>query len=209
MPRGLLILVGVIAVIECVLSAADAGLLGDVSLRLQVLRFGAFWPPLLRGAEPLFAAQPATMFVTHALLHGSFLHMAMNMTILLALGRFTADRYGDRVVLPVFLVGAVAGGAAYGLLATARVPMVGASGADFAFLGIWSVWDLRRHRDAGLATTPVWTRVAALVGLNVVMYFALGGMLAWEAHLGGFLAGLVMGWLLENRARARRWPPPR
>ena len=37
----------------------------------------------------------------------------MNMTILLALGRFTADRYGARAVLPVFFLGAIGGGAVY------------------------------------------------------------------------------------------------
>jgi membrane associated rhomboid family serine protease len=207
MPRSLLALVGFIALVEIVLSLADGGILFDPSLRTRVFIAGAFWAGLLHGQAPYFAGQPATMFLSHALLHGSMLHMVMNMTILLALGRFAADRYGSGVVLPLFFLGAVAGGAVFGLMASGANPMVGASGAVFAFLGLWIAWDWRRHRAAGAPTGPVVRRVAVLVGLNVVFYFGLKGMLAWEAHLGGFLAGLACGWWLENRhdaAAARR-----
>lgn len=202
LPRGLLVLVGLIALIEIVLSLADAGYVADATLRTRVLDAGAFWTGLLRGGQPLYALQPVTMFLSHALLHGSLLHMAMNMAVLLALGRFTADRYGEGTVLPVFCVGAVAGGAAFGLLSSGPAPMVGASGAVFAFLGVWTAWDYRRYREAGLSPGPVWRRVVVLIGINVVMYVGLGGMLAWQAHLGGFLAGLGCGFWLENRHAA-------
>ncbi len=205
LPASLLVLVGVIALIEVVLSLADAGILFDPSLRSRVLLAGAFWGGLLHGAKPLYAAQPVTMFLSHALLHGSLLHMVMNMTILLALGRFTADRYGPGVILPVFFLSAIAGGACFGLLASDAYPMVGASGAVFGFLGVWIAWDWRRHRAAGVSTGPVLRRVAVLVVINVVVFFGLKGMLAWQAHLGGFLAGLACGGWLEGRlARANR-----
>ena len=209
MPRSLLALVGLIALIEIALSLADAGILFDPSLRTRVLCAGGFWSSFRESVPfrqlcspqgvPLFAAQPYAMFVTHAVLHGSLLHMVMNMTILLAMGRFVSDRYGEIVVLPLFLVGAVAGGAAFGLLASGGYPMVGASGAVFTFLGVWIVWDWRRHRAMGVSTGPVLTRVLVLAGLNVVVYFGLQGMLAWQAHLGGFLAGLAAGIWLESR----------
>ncbi len=199
MPRVLLVLAGFIALVEVVLSLADAGVLFDPSLRQRVYAAGAFWTQLLHGGRPLFGLQPLTMFVSHALLHGSFLHMAMNMTILLALGRFAADRYGPASVPTIFILGAIAGGAAFGTLAKGGFPMVGASGAVFAFLGVWIVWDWRRHKAVGAPTGSVLRRVAALAGLNVILYFGLGGMLAWEAHLGGFLAGLALGAWYENR----------
>lgn len=208
MPRGLLALVGFIALVEIVLSLADAGYLFDPTLRSRVFIAGAFWSSLLYGDRPLFAAQPVTMFITHALLHGSLLHMVMNMTILLALGRFVADRYGAGVILPAFVACAVGGGLAFGLLNHGGYPMVGASGAVFGFLGIWIAWDWRRHRAHGVGVGPVVRRVVVLAGLNVVLWIGLKGMLAWETHLGGFLAGLAVGWWLEGRlgdeARAAR-----
>jgi membrane associated rhomboid family serine protease len=204
-PRALLALVGVIALIEVVLSLADAGVVFDPTLRGRAVMAGGFWASLLRGDAPLSPAQPATMFLSHAFLHGGLLHMVMNMTILLALGRFTADHYGPRAVLPVFALGAIGGGAAFGIVSAGAYPMVGASGAVFAFLGLWIAWDWRRHRDGGISAGPVLRRVAVLVGINVVTLIGLRGMLAWEAHLGGFLVGLACGWWLEGRlARSAR-----
>jgi rhomboid protease GluP len=203
LPRALTLLVALIALVEIGLEIADRGVLFDASLRPRVYAAGAFWAELMRGGEPLFAVQPLTMFVTYALLHGGFLHMAMNMTILLALGRFCTDRYGAGVFLPLFLAGAVGGGLAFGLLGTGDYPMVGASGAVFAFLGVWIAWDWRRHREHGLGPGPVTRRILVLAGINLVMFFGLGGLLAWEAHLGGFLAGLACGWVLENRRAAQ------
>jgi rhomboid protease GluP len=213
MPRALLALAGFIALVEILLSIADSGYLGGPDLRGRVFMAGAFWAPLLHGAEPIFALQPVTMFLTHALLHGSLLHMAMNLAILLGLGRFAADRYGDGTVLPVFALTAAAGGAVFGLLSDDPYPMVGASGAVFGFLGVWIAWDWRRHRAAGLPVGPVGRRIVALAAVNVVFFFGLQGMLAWEAHLGGFLGGLALGFWLERglalqarraRAEARR-----
>lgn len=202
-PRELILLAGVIALVEIVLTMADRGLVFDPSLRGRAYMAGAFWSGLLRGATPVFDLQPYAMFVSHALLHGGPLHLAMNLAVLLGLGRFVADRYGAGAVLPVFLAGAVAGGAAFGLLSASPVPMVGASGAVFAFLGVWTVADWRRLRARGASTGPILTRVLVLVGMNVAMFVALSGFLAWQAHLGGFLAGALAGVLLEGRVARR------
>lgn len=209
LPRGLVILSAVIALIEIVLSLADRGILFDPGLRLQAFALGAFWSGLLHAElRPIYSAQPVAMFFTHALLHGGFLHMAMNTAILLALGRFVEGAYTPKAILPLFFAGALGGGAAYGLLSSGPYPMVGASGAVFAFLGIWVTWDWRRHRRAHVSVRPIVVRVLALAGLNLVFFFGLDGMLAWQAHLGGFLVGVLAGWLMENRRDTlarRRW----
>jgi rhomboid protease GluP len=213
MPRGLVLLALFMAGVEIVFQLADGGIFLDASLRPRVYMVGAFWGGLLYDMTPIFALQPVTMFVSHALLHGGLLHLAMNLAVLLGLGRFVADRYGDATVLPLFLLSAIAGGLVFGLINTEDIPMVGASGAVFGFLGVWTVWDWRRHRAHGVSVRPVAMRALGLVLINVVLFFGLGGMLAWEAHLGGYLAGLVFGaWLeralaaaaLRARAEARR-----
>ena len=207
LPRSLVGLVGVIAVIEVILSLADHGIFFDPMLRQRAYILGAFWSGLLHGVPPVFPLQPVTMFITHAFLHGSLLHMVMNMTILLALGRFTADRYGGRAIVPVFLLGAIGGGIAFGLMASGAYPMVGASGAVFAFLGLWIVWDWKRHRAAGVAPSPVLRRVGVLVLINVVTLIGLKGMLAWQAHLGGFVVGLLVRSLVRAAGGTRRAVP--
>ena len=202
LPRPLVWLTGIIAAIEIVLSLADAGYIADPSLRARAYAVGAFFSELFYGGRPVFAGQTWTMFVSHAFLHGGLLHMVMNMTILLALGRMFGDRYGANAILPIFLAGAVAGGAVFALLSDSAIPMVGASGAVFAFLGVWVAWDWKRHREAGISVRPVAMRVLGLALLNVIFYFSLGGLLAWEAHLGGFLAGLALGAHYEGRVAA-------
>lgn len=202
-PRELLLLVAAICLVEAALQLADRGLFFEPSLRSRTYMVGAFWSGLLRDMRPLFDLQPWTMFVSHAFLHGGFLHLAMNMAVLLGLGRFVADRYGPGTILPVFLAGAVAGGAAFAAINPGPVPMVGASGAVFAFVGVWTVWDWRRLAERGASTRPVWTRILVLAGLNLAFFVGLSGMLAWEAHLGGFLAGVAAGLVLERR-RAHR-----
>ncbi|MEM8570791.1 MAG: rhomboid family intramembrane serine protease [Pseudomonadota bacterium] len=205
LPRVLTTLVGALAIIEAILSLADAGYLFDPNLRRQAYAYGAFWTGLLHGQyAAIYPGQKGLMFVTHALLHGGMLHMIMNCTILLAMGRFVEEAYSAKVILPLFLLGAIGGGAVYALLAAGPYPMVGASGAVFAFLGLWVAWDWRRHRQAGASVTPIYMRVAVLAGLNVFFFFGLDGSLAWQAHLGGFLVGLFVGHLLESRLSAQQ-----
>jgi hypothetical protein len=98
------------------------------------------------------------MFVSHALLHGGLLHLGMNAAVLLGLGRLIGDRYGAGTMLPLFLLSAIAGGAAFALLNVSDIPMVGASGAVFGFLGVWTAWDWHRHRAHGVSTRPVVMR---------------------------------------------------
>jgi membrane associated rhomboid family serine protease len=213
MPRALVTLVLFMIGVEVVLVAADMGLLGDRSLRQRVYLAGAFWAELFHGGDPLFTLQPVTMFVSHALLHGGLLHLGMNMAVLLGLGRLVADRYGERTILPLFLLSAIAGGLAFALLNVSPYPMVGASGAVFGFLGVWTAWDWVRHWAHGVSTRPVLMRAVGLLLINVIFFFGFGGMIAWEAHLGGYAAGLVFGFWLEReialaerraRAEARR-----
>lgn len=191
-PGFLWALVGIMAAIEIVLTASDAGLLGANDWRSLAYLYGAFWQPLVQGdLLPIFAAQPVTMYVTHAFLHGGPLHLAMNAVILLALGKAIAARIGTGGTLLVFLLSAVAGGAAFGLLSSSNGPMIGASGAAFGFFGLWNAWDLDARRRRGLPLQPVLGTVAGLVLANLALFVFLDGGLAWEAHLGGY----VMGWL--------------
>ena len=48
---------------------------------------------------------------------------------------------------------------------------------------------------------PVLRAVLYLIALNIILYFAMGRLLAWEAHLGGFVAGWVTALLVDPRGR--------
>ncbi|MDE2915084.1 MAG: rhomboid family intramembrane serine protease [Paracoccaceae bacterium] len=217
LPWQLWLLVGVMAVVELALSAADRGWLGSPDWRTIAFLHGAFFRQLLvEPVRPLFEEQPVTMFVSHAFLHGGIVHLALNATALLAIGKFIAERIGPWPMLALFLISAIAGGLGFFLLSSARGPMVGASGAVFGFIGLWLFLESRARRVLGRPMKPVWSTILGLVAANVVLALLFSGALAWEAHLGGFLAGVALGpasaVLIRRRRRRsaveRFWPPP-
>lgn len=200
-PRFLWILVGVMAVIELALGLSESGYIGSSNWRWPAFAIGAFWQPMFSGGMgPLYPGQTLLMFVTHAFLHGGFMHLALNGVILLALGKFVAYRIGAPRTLLVLVASAVGGGLAFGLLASSNSPMIGASGAVFGLIGVWQAWDYQMRRAAGLPLQPLLVAILGLVLANVVFFVILGGGLAWQAHLGGWLSGFGLARYFEHRA---------
>lgn len=192
------IVFAVSTLIEAVLSLNDFRVIGPPRGRDTLLELGAFWPGLLDNWRPNFAAQPATMFVTYAFLHGGPLHLAMNMFTLVSLGRAVTERVGATGFLVVYAASALGGGIVYAVLTLTGAPMVGASGALFGLAGAILAWYWEDERDIRRAIFSVGRVVLVLIAINVVLYVALGGRLAWETHLGGFLFGWIAGITLNR-----------
>jgi membrane associated rhomboid family serine protease len=191
-PAFLWILVGIMAVIEVALSLSEAGYLGSFNWRWPAFAAGAFWQPIFAGAmTPLYPGQRLVMLVTYAFLHGGIVHLAINSVILLSLGKVAVSRIGAAKTLLVLFLSAVGGGLAFGVLSQSAGPMIGASGAVFGLIGLWQAWDYRMRKDAGLPMRPLINGILGLAAANVIFFVILGGGLAWEAHLGGWLAGWV------------------
>ena len=188
---GLGLLIALCVGIELALQLSDRGWLLRPGLRALAYEYGAFWAPLLRGWQPNYALQPWTMFASYALLHGGLWHLVFNMVTLWSLGLALAREDGAWGMAGLLAAGVLGGGVAHGLLSTAPNPMVGLSGGLFGLMG-GLVWLRLRDAVAGRMTFgPVWRIVLVLVAINLVTWWALDGRLAWEAHLGGTLAGLA------------------
>lgn len=182
---------------ELALSAADWGLWdpGIPRFREFVYQYGAFWPGLLRDWRPNYTGQPQLMFLTYGFLHAGFWHLALNMVTLVSLGRVLIERLGQRRFLLLYTLSIFGGAAGYALMASGVQPMVGASGALFGLAAgvvAASVTDRIDDREPGQVVVRVLTMsVLGLIALNVLMYYVMGGQLAWQTHLGGFVAGWV------------------
>lgn len=192
----LLWIVGICAILESVFTLAETPLLSMQWLRSVAIVHGAFWPKLLTDWTAVFPGQQFTMFITYAFLHGGFLHMIFNMLMLLYLGNETVQRLGQAGFLLVFLLTSAAGAGAYALLTTSDAPMLGASGAVFGLFGTTMFWEFQRRRAAGATQEPVWRLLIGLIVMNVILFFLVGGMLAWQTHLGGFVAGVILAWVI-------------
>ncbi|MCF6304119.1 MAG: rhomboid family intramembrane serine protease [Rhodobacteraceae bacterium] len=201
MPKSLKYLVALIVLVELVASAGDYGIFPVEDLRWQIIIYAGLWPQYItQGWQEFYSGQKFAMFFSHAFVHGSLFHMAMNTVILLALGKRLSVGVGSKWVLTLFFVSAGVGGVLFVLLNGSGAPAVGASGAVFGFFGFWKVLEYRMLRRTGAALTPVYQFVAVLVGMNVAFWFVFDGMLAWEAHLGGFIAGWLLGLLFRPNA---------
>lgn len=170
---------------EAMLGAADAGWIGSARWRSLAYQYGGFWVGLLHGWQPNFPAQPWTMFLSHAFLHAGPGHLTGNLLAFWALAPQVARQLDSRGLMGLWCAAVLGGGAMFGLLARTAAPMVGASGGLFGLTAALVIWRWRSNRAAG----HLCLALLGLAGINLAMWLLAGGALAWQAHLGGALAG--------------------
>jgi len=188
---------------ELVLQAGDAGLIGSPRWRLIALSHGALWQGLLDGWTPNFALQPLTMFFSYGFLHVGFGHLAGNLIACLAFAPTTLRRTGARGLALVLGASLLAGAIGFVLLSDSPRPMIGASGAVYGLAAAWIFWHWRARRRRGVSLAPVWGQIALLVLSNLLGVWWLTDGLAWQAHLGGALAGWAVAARLARRRKGR------
>lgn len=162
--------------------------------------------PFLAQAEPW-------RFLTAAFAHspGFLLHILFNMYALWITGSYLEPLLGRARFLALYLVSAVGGSVGFLLLASGRAwftPVVGASGAVFGLFAALFVLNRHLGRQTG--------GILAILAINTVLGFVVQGI-AWQAHLGGAIAGAAVALALvltsaPGRSRAaqarRRWQWP-
>lgn len=140
--------------------------------------------------------------VTPVLVHGSGLHLAMNMLALADVGAAVEHLYGRARMFAVFLVGAA--GATLASVRFNEAPSVGASGGLFALVGALLVFGIR-HRDA--LAPPVRNRLVRGMLWVVAVNLAIGFTATFidnAAHIGGLLTGALLAGVLPPADTARR-----
>jgi len=201
--RVLAALALVCTAVEGVLVLADFGVIDAPRLRSRAYANGAFWPGLMRDWRPNYAAQPLAMYVTYGFLHGGPVHLGLNMVTLWSLGAAVLERISPARFLAIYFGAMLAGGAVYALLAMSMTPMVGASGALFGLAGAILAWMWEDQPTLGDALRLAGRAVLVLLAVNVALHVALAGQLAWQTHLGGFLAGWILAIALDPMEPAR------
>ena len=150
--------------------------------------------------------------VTHMFLHANLVHILMNGGVALAFGPAVARHFGPGiragfVFMLFYLVCGLAGGLGYLALHPGGTGVV--IGASGAISGLWggAARLIGRSRGlSGLWEGPVRSQIAVVVVLNLLIGltgFAAGGLpIAWEAHIAGFVAGLLLIGPFTRLARA-------
>ena len=184
--------------------------------------------PLVGGApaEIRIEAQPLSILLsllTCMFLHGGWLHLIGNMWFLWIFGDNVEDRLGHVWYLLFYLAGGLLASTCHWLTDPDSVtPVIGASGAVATILGAYAVtWPTAKVRTLvflGIFITTVDLPSLAFLGLWFVMQLVeagmargvgVGGGVAWWAHVGGFLAGVVLMPLLfgswGRKSRGDAW----
>ena len=159
------VMVAVMVGFEVMFAVADAGLAPDWLGRTQFYYWLAFVDALFDHAlgtreldfrvTQMEALRPHTL-LTHAFLHGGWLHLALNGAAFLGLGHALVRTIGMARFLGIFAVTAIAGALAFGFIAEAQGVMVGASGALFGMIAVITAWQERALRRAGFSRAPIW-----------------------------------------------------
>jgi membrane associated rhomboid family serine protease len=162
-----------------------------------------------------FSPQVAATFLTSMFLHGGFIHIGSNMLYLWIFGNNVEDATGpSRFLLFYLLCGFAATSAQVYMVPNTRVPTIGASGAIAGVLGAYVVMFPRARINTMLLLWPFiriiqlpailllgfWFLLQLLSGLMSFDLAASGGI-AWFAHIGGFVVGMILGPLLRERKR--------
>ena len=193
--------------------------LGVVPERLTVVLFDNGYVPWnsqldVRYVPPMAAILP---LFTSMFLHGSWLHVIGNMWALWIFGDNVEDRLGHAWYLVFYLICGVAAALFHTLLnASSVIPTVGASGA---IAGVMGAYFLLYPRARVLTLVPlffvffVWLPAWVVLSYWFVWQFLSGaatsfaslsgnsGGIAFWAHVGGFLAGMLLIKLFPSRAR--------
>ena len=182
------------------------------------------------GAVPARITDPAgsplafTTLFTSVFLHSGWMHLIGNMLYLWIFGDNVEDALGRVGYIAFYLAaGVLAGVAQVAVAPESTVPAIGASGAIAGVLAVYLVLyptaPVRVLVPLGFFMRMVRMPAALVLGMWFVLQLFNGAMsfgvqtmstggVAWFAHIGGFLVGLLVGVAARVTGRGRRPPPP-
>jgi membrane associated rhomboid family serine protease len=159
--------------------------------------------------------------ITSMFIHGGFLHIAGNMWFLWIFGRGVEDLLGHGKYLLLYFVCGIAGALLFvAINPNSTAPTIGASGAIAGVMGAYLIQFPRAYIRTlvfiivFITTIDIpaaflllyWFAIQFFSGVGSVGYSATSnGDVAWFAHVGGFIAGMILVKLMPTQQRARPW----
>lgn len=170
-------------------------------------------PPQTPGPTPIYLTFISAMFM-----HGGIMHIGGNMLYLWIFGDNVEDRMGHAKYLMFYLLcGILASGAHIVFGPDSRIPSLGASGAIAGVLGAYLI--LYPHQRVrvliplgflsqitevpAIIVIGLWAALQFFSGIGSIAQTAQSGGVAYMAHVGGFVAGVILVFLFRNPAATR------
>ncbi len=191
---------------------AAGGPTGEREFQAFIEEFGLV-PCRLTGAcrVPMDVPSPALTIFSSMFMHGGLFHVGGNMLYLWIFGNNVEDTLGHGRYLLFYLLSGIAAALAQTAIGPgSEVPMVGASGAVSGVLGAYLLLFPRAHVTTLIILGFFWrlVEIPALVVLgfwivlqvlNGLGSFGASGGVAFFAHIGGFVAGMGLLFVLRPR----------
>jgi membrane associated rhomboid family serine protease len=189
---------------------------------LILINFGVYFylaqnPVMDENAIAQYAVIPADItagrhlgtLITSMFLHANLLHVAGNMLFLWIFGNNVEDKLGELKFLVVYFASGIAGSLLQIYITpNSTVPMLGASGAISGLLATYVLYFPRARILTFVVpffifTLPAYVFIGYWIALQALNAFlnigAIGGGVAFFAHVGGFATGLILALLLRPR----------
>lgn len=159
------------------------------------ISYMAFVPGRYTGAVP-FSWEAVVSLVGHMFVHGGWLHLAMNVLMLMAFGSGLEREIGAKRMLVLFFATGMLGALTHMLFYFGdMIPMVGASGGISGLFGALLVMlQDKGHIQGGMKKLMplivLW--IVIMIGFGMLGAPGTGQPVAWTTHVGGFVAGIVL-----------------
>ena len=178
--------------------------------------------PLLKGLSTASIPGLGVLFngcaiplITSMFLHGGWLHIIGNMWVLIIFGDNVEDRMGSLPYLFFYLICGIISGLTQAFIApSSQLPAIGASGAIAGVLAAYVVFFPGARvvtlvplfilgwfvNIPALVFVAIWFLIQFFSGVLALGGAASGGVAYW-AHVGGFICGLLLVWVFAGRSR--------
>jgi len=191
-PAVLVVLLILNILPELLLQLSDHGVIGPVTMRDAVYRLGAFQRDLMVDGGQVFPGQILSMFFTYGFIHTGSLHLTINMIGLVWLARLILSYRTTGTFVIFYLISTVGAAEFFAVFGPPHEAIAGASGALFGLLGVY-VADrgmLGTHNSAALLLRGLVV-TCILAFADILNQHLTGSAVAWQAHAGGFMTGVL------------------
>jgi membrane associated rhomboid family serine protease len=151
-----------------------------------------FIPGVFTGSEPMLSLFSVLSPVTHMLFHADWMHVLVNSLMMLAFCSFVEKRLGSKIAIFFFITGGIGGAFVYFILnPLTPVQLLGASSGISSLFGV-AMLALHAERGQMMGIGSPWKMVLLWSAIMIGIGLLSGGDIAWQAHLGGFLTGVLL-----------------
>ena len=173
-----------------------------IAINILVFIFTTIRPDIgnsLALTKPLLNSNYWTI-LTAMFVHANFMHIFANMLTLYFFGIFCLQLLDDKWFWIVYFIGGIFGNILFLLIGPTNSAVVGASGAIFAVGGLITMMrPTQKVYLYFLIPMPLWVGI----GIGFLLTVFIPGV-AWQAHLGGLIVGLIAGFFFRQKERRRQ-----